>query len=311
MDHVIIQEVGLRDGLQNQPRNISTADKLALAWSLLDSGIKQLEVTSFVSPRAVPQMSDAALLTESLFAYLKAERPDFDSSGLSALVPNRRGYDSAKIFPYQQLAVVLATTDDFNQRNLNMTTASALTVVKQLMVQAKSDGLRMRVYLSGAMGCPYKGPVPVSDVLILAEQLLTLGADELVISDTTGAGCAKLARELLRPLIALAGTDRLGLHLHDTRGQALAIALAGLDCGIHRFDASVGGLGGCRYVTEATGNVATEDLVYLCEREGYSTGIDINKLQQSVAFASSITGQTLGGKVSIWLRSQQQDCAWS
>ncbi len=310
MDQVIIQEVGLRDGLQNQPRPISTADKLALAWSLLDSGIQQLEVTSFVSPRAVPQMADAAILTESLFAYLKAERPNFDTCGLSALVPNRRGYDAARNFPYQQLAVVLATTDAFNQRNLNMTTELALKGVQDLMVQARSDGLRLRVYLSGAMGCPYQGPVPVRDVLVLAEQLLKLGADELVVSDTTGAGSAKLARDLLHPLIALAGTSRLSLHLHDTRGQALPVALAGLDCGIRRFDASVGGLGGCPYAPGATGNVATEDLVYLCEQEGCSTGIDLAKLQSSIAFASRITGQALGGKVSIWLRSQQPDCTW-
>ncbi len=302
MDRVIINEVGLRDGLQNQPRLLGTTDKLQLARALQVAGLHHLELTSFVSPRAVPQMVDADAFSQAMFA---AGAPAQD---YAALVPNLRGYERARQHPYRELSTVVASTDSFNRRNINKDLESALQGVLALIERAHVDGLRLRVHLSGAMGCPYDGPQPVRHILALSERLLGAGADELVISDTIGAGHPRLARALLLPLLESFPADRLGLHLHDTRGLALPIALAGLELGLRRFDASVGGLGGCPYAPGATGNVATESLVYLCEREGLHTGVDLEALQEGIVVAGQLTGQELGAPVFRWMRSRTQSC---
>ncbi len=296
MDQVVINEVGLRDGLQNQPTLLATADKLRLALALQKAGLDHLEVTSFVSPRAIPQMADADELSHALFAA-STRHQDY-----AALVPNLRGYERALRHPYRELSVVVASTDSFNRHNLNKSLPEALDGALTLIGCAREDGVRLRVHLSGAMGCPYDGAQPIRHILDLAETLLAAGADELVLSDTIGSGHPRLARALLLPLIEGFGVDRLGLHLHDTRGLALPIALVAIDLGLRRFDASVGGLGGCPYAPGATGNVATESLVYLCEREGLRTGVDLEALQEAIALAASLTAQNLGGPVSRWLQ---------
>ncbi len=302
---VIIQEVGLRDGLQNQSRLISAADKTALAWALLDSGLQHMEITSFVNPVAVPQMADAAIVSDALFAYAATHRPGFNPEGLSALVPNRHGLEAALHFPYKVLAVVIASTDAFNMRNLNRTTQEVLQQLSALYPLAREKHITLHTHLSGALGCPITGDVPAKNVLQLAENLLQAGATHLVVSDTIGAGSPTQTRHLLQELLHLLPVQHLSLHLHDTRGLALPIALTALELGVRRFDASVGGLGGCPFAPGATGNVATEDLVYLCHREGMPTGIDLDKLLEAIDFAEKITGQPLGGRVSRWLRSQR------
>ncbi len=310
-DQVIIQDVALRDGLQNQPHIVTTADKLALAWSLFDAGLQHLEVTSFVSPKAVPQMADAQQLTESMLAYLRVERPHIESGQLSALVPNLHGYKAAVRAGYSQLGVVIATTDSFNRKNLNRTTEEVLHGLTELYARAQVDSVIVHTHLSGAMGCPYEGFIKPDVVLHLAESLLRAGAKHFMIADTIGAGNPKLARIIIKNLFSLVDSHHIGLHLHDTRGMGIAIAQAGLDLGIRRFDSSVGALGGCPFAPGATGNIATEDLVYLCEQQGLHTGISLDGLYESVVFAERITKQSLGGKVMNWLRSQKRGCTSS
>ncbi len=295
-EQIIINEVGLRDGLQNQARLVSTAGKLALAQSLIDAGLRYLETASFVHPKLVPQMADAAELTAALPAQ----------AGLHymALVPNLKGYERARAAGYRKVSVVLATTDTFNQRNLNMSRAQAEAVCREVMVQAGADGVAVRAYLSGARACPFEGKTAVSLAQQISDRLLSYGAAEVSISDTIGAGNPAQIKAILQPLVAAHGAAAFNLHLHDTRGQALAMAWAGVECGIRNFDASIGGLGGCPFAPGASGNVATEDLVYMLSEAGFDTGIDWRALEAPVRLAEELTGQPLGGRILQWQRSQ-------
>lgn len=293
-----LTEVGLRDGLQNQPHPVSTADKLLLAEALLAAGIRSLETASFVHPKAVPQMADAAEVTAGL--------PRQTGCDYMALVPNLKGYERAKAAGYQRIAVVIATTDSFNQRNLNMSLADTEAVCTQVIQQAVKDGLQTRAYISGALGCPYDGPIKTGLVQGLAEKMLAAGAQDIAISDTIGAGNPRQIENILKPLLKHHNADYFSLHLHDTRGTALVNAWAGVECGIRHLDASIGGLGGCPFAPGATGNVATEDLVHLLHASGFDTGIDLEKLYEAVAVAERITQSSLGGRVLQWQRSQWQ-----
>lgn len=291
-----ITEVGLRDGLQNQPLPVSTADKLALAQALLQAGVRSLETASFVHPKAVPQMADAAEVTAGLPAVSDAQ--------YMALVPNLKGYERAKAAGYQRVAVVIATTDHFNQRNLNMSLADTEAVCRQVIQQAVADGVQVRAYISGALGCPYDGAIDATVVQNLSEKMISAGAQDIAISDTIGAGNPRQIEKILKPLMAHYPAERFSLHLHDTRGTALVNAWAGIECGIRHLDASIGGLGGCPFAPGATGNVATEDLVHLLHASGFQTGIDLDRLYDAVEIAERITQSTLGGRVLHWHRSQ-------
>lgn len=297
-EHIRITEVGLRDGLQNQSRLVSTADKLRLASALMEAGIRQLETVSFVHPKAVPQMADAADVTAGL-----PPRPDMN---YLALAPNLKGYERAKAAGYRNVAVVIAATDTFNLRNIRMTRAEAEASCRAVIAQARADGMAVRAYISGALACPYEGKTPVHIVHALAAGMIAAGATDIAISDTTGAGNPRQITDILKPLVQNHGTDIFSLHLHDTRGTALVNAWAGIECGLRHFDASIGGLGGCPFAPGATGNVATEDLVYLLHEAGFDTGIDLDKLYAAVAVAEAMTAQTLGGKILQWRRSQER-----
>lgn len=294
---VIINEVGLRDGLQNQPQFVPTAGKLALAEALLRAGVRHLEAVSFVHPKAVPQMADAAEVTAGL-----PRRADLH---YMALVPNLKGYERARAEGYRKVAVVLATTDTFNLRNLNMSRDQAEAACRDVIAQASKDGVAVRAYVSGALACPYDGPTPVATTQAVTERLLAYGAAEISIADTIGAGNPRQIEAILQPLVRDHGPGHFNLHLHDTRGQALAMAWAGVHCGIRNFDASVGGLGGCPFAPGASGNVATEDLVYMLTEAGFDTGIDWRALEEAVTLAESLTGQTLGGRLFQWQRTQR------
>lgn len=294
---VTLCEVGLRDGLQNQPSLIATADKLALAEALVDAGLGTLEAVSFVHPKAVPQMADAAEVTQGL--------PHFTRLDYLALTPNMKGYERARDSGYRHVAVVVATTDTFNQRNLRMSLAETLATCETVIRQARQDGLRVRAYVSGALSCPYEGETPVAVVHELSERLIAAGASTISIADTIGAGYPAQLKRILQPLISTHGAALFNVHLHDTRGMAVTNAYAALECGVRSFDGSIGGLGGCPFAPGATGNVATENLAYLLEREGLHTGLDMDRLQQAVAVAERITGLALGGAVTTWQRSQQ------
>lgn len=298
-DRAFLNEVGLRDGLQNHPVRVGTRDKLRLAEALLAAGVREFEPVSFVRPDRVPAMADAAALTALL--------PKDATLVYTALVPNLRGYEQALAAGYRRVALVLSTTDSFNQRNLNMTLAEATASAEKILQRARQDGVVTRTYLSGALVCPYDGPVPARVPLALAERMLAAGTDELAVADTIGGGTPRQLLAVLQPLLGMLAVEKVSVHLHDTRGLAQTMAWVALEQGIRHFDASIGGLGGCPFAPGATGNVATEDLVYLCESAGLATGIELDGLGVALAIAREVTQDaTLGGRIMRYLESQQR-----
>ena len=295
-EQLCINEVGLRDGLQSQSQLIACADKLRLAQAIVEAGVRSIEATSFVSPKAVPQMADA----DELFARL----PLAGEVNYSALVPNRRGLERAIKAGVHEVAVVLSSTETMNQRNINMNLGEAIAVSADTLAAARDAGLRAKAYVAVAFVCPFEGPVDEDHVLSLVEQMFFAGAAEVVIADTIGAAAPRAVTRMLTRAIANFQVNRLAVHFHDTRGFALANAWAALEVGIRRFDSSLGGLGGCPFAPGAAGNLATEDLVLMAEQCGFETGIDVPRLRIAIALAASLTGCQLGGGTSGWLRSE-------
>ncbi len=295
MSAVHVTEVGLRDGLQNQPVRVSLEDKLALAQALVDSGIGSIEATSFVSPKAVPQMADADVLFPAL--------PARDRVRYSALTPNLRALERARAAGVGEVAVVLSATETMNRRNINLGLDEALSVSREVLAAARAAGLRTRAYVAVAFSCPFEGAVPPDRVLDLASGLDIEGFDELVIADTIGAAHPAEVEALLARCVERFGSDTMAVHFHDTRGFALANAWAAYSVGVRRFDASLGGLGGCPFAPGAAGNVATEDLVLMFEGSGLATGVDIAALRRATALAERIVGLPLGGRTARWLAS--------
>ncbi|MFZ5756811.1 MAG: hydroxymethylglutaryl-CoA lyase [Pseudomonadota bacterium] len=298
-EKVIVNDVGLRDGLQNQPVIVDTATKKRMFDALVRAGVRHLEPVSFVSPKAVPAMADAAELT----ALLPLQDPSLQ---LAALIPNLKGYERARDSGYRIVALVLSTTDTFNQRNLNMSLAQATQSCVDIIAQAKKDGVQTRTYISGAFACPYDGTTPVAVTHGLTRKMIEAGSDEIAIADTIGAGNPQQMKDIMAPLLREYGAERFFVHLHDTRGMAQALAWTACDLGVRKFDASIGGLGGCPFAPGATGNVATEDLVYMLEASGLDTGIDVGALREAVAIAARATGKPdLGGRILTWMTSQE------
>ena len=297
-DAITVHEVGLRDGLQNQPRVVPTEGKLRLLDALLDSGLRSIEAASFVSPRAVPQMADAA----EIFARLPQDR----GAGYEALVPNEKGYERAVDAGVTTVALVCAATDTFNRRNINMSLAEAIRVNQAVIRRAKADGIRARSYLSVVAACPYEGVVPPETVFDLAACMFDAGADELALGDSTGAGTPPQMAHLFGTLAHRYGPERIAGHFHDTRAMGLTLTWVAIECGIRKFDSSIGGLGGCPFAPGATGNLATEDLVFMLTEAGFETGIDVGGLRRAVAIAEELTGQTLGGRITPFLDSQEK-----
>ncbi len=296
-EHILINEVGPRDGLQNQPVHVPLADKLELIEALVAAGLRAIEATSFVSPRAVPQMADA----DQLFPKLPAP----ESVRYSALAPNARGLERALAAGAREIAVVLSATETMNQRNINMSLDDAQRTSVEVMAAARARGARTKAYVAVAFTCPFEGKVAPSRVKELAKSMFDGGADEIVIADTIGAASPREVHELMGDCVKAFGADRLAAHFHDTRGFALANAWAALAVGIRRFDASVGGLGGCPFAPGAAGNLATEDLVLLAEACGFETGINVSRLRAAVTIAERLTQRTLGGRTTAWLRTQE------
>lgn len=293
-ERVVVTDVAMRDGLQNQPQHVGTADKAALMRALASAGVTSLEVASFVSPKAVPQMADAAdVIAEALaLAPLRA----------SALASNLKGLERAIAAGTREVAVVLSCTETMNEKNINMSLAEATRVSRDTLRAARAHGLTTRGYLAVAFECPFEGPTPAERVLELAIALRDAGADEIVVADTIGAASPADVQRLLRRLVPQLPVDRIGLHLHDTRGMGVANAYAGLELGVRRFDASAGGLGGCPFAPGASGNLATEDLVLMLEQSGYDTGISLPALSVAVDLVSALLGRPLGGNCMPWLR---------
>lgn len=298
MDRLIITDVSPRDGLQNQPVAISTQDKLRLIDLLVRAGVSSVEATSFVSPKAVPQMADAA----DVVSALNQAQPQLRSS---VLVPNLKGLERAHACGAREIAVVLSATETMNLKNINMGLQQATEVSEQTVLAARGHGMKTRAYVAVAFDCPFEGNTPLPRVVQLARRMLEAGADEVVIADTIGAASPGMVRDRTRALLEHVPVDRLAMHFHDTRGMAVANAWAAVEEGVRRFDASAGGIGGCPFAPGAAGNVATEDLVLMGERSGLATGIDLMALLEAVDLAEHLLQRPLGGRSATWLRRQR------
>ncbi len=287
---VRIYEVGPRDGLQNEKAPIATAAKLRFLSLLADAGLREIEATSFVAPHAIPQLADADDLMTQLERRPGVRYP--------VLVPNARGMERAEAAGADALCVFTAASEPFTQANIKMTISESIDASRPVIAHARERGWWTRGYVSTAFGCPYQGEVGEAAVVGVAQQVLELGVDELSIGDTIGvAGPADVRRVIGALTRSGIGTDRLAMHFHDTRGTALANVSAALDLGIRCFDASTGGTGGCPYAPGAAGNLATEDLVYLLDREGLSHGVDLDALLVAAHHASTTLGRPLATKV--------------
>jgi hydroxymethylglutaryl-CoA lyase len=295
-NRIRINEVGPRDGLQNQVVHLSLGEKLELINALVAAGLPAIEATSFVSPKAVPQLADA----DQIFPKL----PCPERVSYSALVPNLRGLERALAAGVREIAVVLSATDTMNRRNINMSLDEARQACIDVMVAAGARDLRKKAYVAVAFTCPFEGKVAAGRVIELADEMFANGADQVVIADTIGAANPREVSSLLTDCVERFGAGRLSAHFHDTRGFALANAWAALTAGITSFDASIGGLGGCPFAPGAAGNLATEDLVLMAGQCGFETGVDVAKLRLAVAIAERLTQRSLGGRTTAWLRSQ-------
>ncbi len=288
---VEIYEVGPRDGLQNEPETVSVEHKAALVERLVGAGLSRVELTSFVSPKWIPQLADAAELAARLAARL-------DLGRLSALVPNEAGYDRFREAGLGVAAFFVSASETHNRKNVNRGIGEHLGRLAPVAERAQEDGVPLRAYVSTVCGCPYEGDVPVRAVVALVRKLVALGVAEISLGDTIGVGTPSQVRGLVRAVAQEAPLGRIALHLHDTYGRALANVSAGYAEGIRRFDASLGGLGGCPYAPGASGNVATEDVVDLFEREGVDTGVDLDALVATTAWLEeAVLRRPLPGRV--------------
>jgi hydroxymethylglutaryl-CoA lyase len=288
-DRVSIYEVGPRDGLQNEAVTIGTVRKLRLIEALIAAGLSRIEITSFVSPHWIPQLADADRLAELVAPHTGVQ--------LSALCPNVRGLARARVADMREVAVFLSASETHNRRNINKSIAQALGAFEELIPQALGYGMRVRGYVSTAWGCPYEGAIDPAQVLLLTRRLLELGCYEISLGDTIGVGTPLQTKRLLKVLLSELPASQLAMHMHDTRGQALANVLIGLDVGIRAFDAAIGGLGGCPYAPGASGNLATEDIVYMLQHMGIETGIDAEKLFEAGRVAEAVVRRELPGRV--------------
>ncbi len=286
---VSVYEVGLRDGLQNEKAIVPLVDKVRLAEALVASGLRRIEVTSFVSPTWIPQLADADAFCRAL---PKAENVTF-----SALCPNQRGLERALATTLPEIAVFVSASETHNKKNVNRSTRQSLDEFKDVIAGAKRANRRIRGYVSTVWGCAYEGAIPIAQSLAVTRELLSLGCYQVSLGDTIGAGTPRQTREILTAYLAELGPDQLAMHMHDTRGTALANILVGLDCGIRDFDSAIGGMGGCPYAPGAAGNVATEDLVYMLDGMGIATGVDADAILMAARVAEEVAGRPLPGKV--------------
>jgi len=294
-EQIHITDVAPRDGLQNQAIHLATADKLRLIELLVDAGVASIEAASFVSPRAVPQMADAAELLPQVQSRFPALRT-------SVLVPNLKGLERAHAAGAREIAVVLSASETMNRKNINMGLDQACEVSEQTLAAARALGLRTRAYVAVAFDCPFEGATPLDAVLRLAARMHAAAADEIVIADTIGSAAPGQVKQRIAALRGVVPVERLAVHFHDTRGMGVANAWAALEAGVRRFDASVGGIGGCPFAPGAAGNVATEDLVLMAEVSGFATGISLPGLVAAVDFAQDRLQRPLGGRAITWLR---------
>jgi hydroxymethylglutaryl-CoA lyase len=289
-ESVQVFEVGPRDGLQNEAAQVATADKIRLIEALARTGLKDIEITSFVSPKWIPQLADGPTLAATL------SLPPELHVRTSALVPNLKGYEAACQADLKQINLFMSASQSHSKKNINKTIDEAIATMSEAAALAKKDGRRVRCYVSTVFACPYEGPVSPQAVCNIVEKLMNAGIDEISLGDTIGAATPKEVYDLVKKLSALVPLSALALHFHDTRGTALANVVAGLESGITIFDSSLGGLGGCPYAPGASGNLATEDLVYMLHGMGIKTGIDLEKLVDAGELAQQLLAKKLPGR---------------
>ncbi|MFP5245663.1 MAG: hydroxymethylglutaryl-CoA lyase [Thermoanaerobaculia bacterium] len=288
VDTVRIVEVGPRDGLQNAKVTIPTQAKVSFITALGDAGLRVIEAGAFVSPKWVPQMADTA--------EVYAEIPKDPGVDYPVLVPNMRGLERAIEAGVKSVSIFTAASDTFNQRNINMTIDESFENYAPVVHRARQEGMRVRGYVSTAFGCPYENEVAPEKVLEVCARLLDLGCYEVSVGDTIGVGTPMQVQGVIGMLRQVIPASKLAMHFHDTRGTALANTLAALEMGITTFDSSAGGLGGCPYAPGASGNMATEDLVYMLDRMGIDTGVDLNLLVQASTIIAPYLDHPLPGR---------------
>ncbi len=288
--YVRIVEVGPRDGLQNEKTIIATADKIELIDRLSQTGLRSIEATSFVSPKWIPQLADAA----EVFAGI-ARAPGI---AYPVLVPNEKGYERAREVGAQEVAVFTAASEAFTRKNINAGIDDSIERFRPVLERARADGVKVRGYVSTVLGCPYQGEVPLADVVRVAAKLHALGCYEVSLGDTIGVGTPHKARAMLKAVASEVPLTALAVHFHDTYGQALANLLACVEEGVTVVDSAVSGTGGCPYAKGASGNVASEDVVYLLHGLGIDTGIDLARLSETGLWLSALLGRETGSKVA-------------
>lgn len=296
-DLVRIVEVGPRDGLQNEKTPVSVADRIAFIEALVGAGLHTVEVGAFVSPKAIPQMvnSDSVL-------HAVNHHPDCE---FHVLVPNEKGYEAARAAGASVIAVFASASEGFSRANINCSVAESIERFKPVVGRAKADGIRVRGYVSCVLGCPYDGEVKAQAVVDVAGMLWDLGCYEISLGDTIGVGTPLKARHLLRAVAGTVPMANLAMHFHDTYGQALANLYAGMEEGARVIDSAAGGLGGCPYAPGATGNVATEDVVYMLEGLGVATGVDMPKLVAATNEVSRLIGRPPASRVAAALNAKR------
>ena len=297
---VCIYEVGPRDGLQNEPETVPTDAKLELVRRLAASGLRRIEVTSFVSPKWIPQLADGEALAAAL--------PELPGVRYSALVPNEQGYARFRgTGGIHMAAVFISASETHNRKNVNCGVAEQLERFRPVAERARADGVPLRAYVSTVCGCPYEGAVAVGAVTALVEKLRALGVAELSLGDTIGVGVPSEVRALVAAVADVAPLESVALHLHDTYGRALANVAAGYEAGVRTFDSALGGLGGCPYAPGASGNVATEDVVDLFERSGIATGVSLDALVDASGWLESeVLKRPLPGRVYRAVRGARE-----
>ncbi len=293
-EFVRIVEVGPRDGLQNESKMLTVAQRVELIKRLADCGHKTIEAGAFVSPKWVPQMADTADVLAAL--------PKLPGVNLPVLVPNARGMEDAIAAGAKEVAIFTAASDEFNIKNTNVTIAESYKRFAEVFDLANQHGIKVRGYISTVVGCPYSGDVEAAKVAEVTAKLLQIGCYEISLGDTIGVGTPKSTKKMLKAVLEEVPAGKLALHCHDTYGQAIANIYAGLEMGIRVFDASTAGLGGCPYAKGASGNVATEDVVYMLNCEGFETGLAMSKLIETAHYAASLLGKSPQGKVAHALK---------
>ncbi|QPQ32572.1 hydroxymethylglutaryl-CoA lyase [Lysinibacillus sp. JNUCC 51] len=295
--HVTLKEVGPRDGLQNEKTHLATADKVQLVNLLSQTGLNYIEVTSFVHPKWIPQLADAVEVLQTI-----KRQKDIT---YAALVPNMRGLERALQAEVDEVSVFMSASESHNQSNINKSINETFPILQEVVVGARAANKNVRGYISTVIGCPYEGYIQPEKVLRVTEKLLEMGVDEISLGDTIGVGVPTQVENLLEELLKRYPAENFAMHFHDTRGTALANIVQSLEMGITKFDSALGGLGGCPYAKGASGNVATEDLLYLLDEMGIKTGVELSKVLEAALFIEQKLGKAVASKQMAIARNER------